>query len=116
MSKLKEIFGRNIKKYRIQFGWTQEEMAEKIDVSQTFFANLERGNRGASFETVELIAKTFGVPCSALFEESPADISKNALAGDDKFRSALFCKKLEKSLKSHLSESLHEFFERGIST
>ena len=40
MENIKEIFGKNVKKYRKLAGFTQEEMTEKINVSQTFFANI----------------------------------------------------------------------------
>ena len=110
MSSVKEIFGRNVKKYRKQFGYTQEEMAEKIDVSQTFFANLERGNRGASFETVELIARCFNIPCASLFEENESDKTETADYAS-KLKDALFYRNLERKLQDYLSHAVHQCFE-----
>lgn len=62
------MFGKNVQKYRKLLKLTQEELAEKIDVSQTFLANIERGKRGASMETIELLAKSLSIPYTALFE------------------------------------------------
>lgn len=41
------MFGKNVQKYRKLLKLTQEELAEKIDVSQTFLANIERGEKEA---------------------------------------------------------------------
>ncbi len=38
------IIGERLKKARIQKGYTQEQLAEKIDVSVAFLSRVERGN------------------------------------------------------------------------
>lgn len=108
MENIKEIFGRNVKKYRKLAGLTQEEMAEKINVSQTFFANIERGKRGASFETVELLSKCFNIPYFALFEDTE---KRNSI--DDDFvgntvKDMSFYKELEIKIEKYLKEALHK--------
>ncbi len=71
---IKKVFGQNVQKYRKQFHLTQEALAEKINVSQTFLANIERGVRGVSMETIGLLADCFGIPYSFLFIENIEDI------------------------------------------
>lgn len=38
------IIGKNLLKYRTENNYTQEELAEKVGISTSFYANLERGN------------------------------------------------------------------------
>lgn len=107
MENIKEIFGKNVKKYRKLAGFTQEEMAEKINVSQTFFANIERGKRGASFETVELLSKCFNIPYSALFEDSEQNNSITETFVDKTVKDIFFYKDLENKLEKCLKEAIH---------
>lgn len=107
MENIKEIFGKNVKKYRKLVGFTQEEMAEKINVSQTFFANIERGKRGASFETVELLSKCFNIPYSALFEDSEQNNSITETFVDKTVKDIFFYKDLENKLEKCLKEAIH---------
>lgn len=44
--------GNRIKLARENMGWTQEELAEKIDLSTQFISTIERGVAGASLGTV----------------------------------------------------------------
>ncbi len=69
MAGVKKIFGENVRKFRQAKNWTQAELAEKIEISDAFLAHIERGTRGASMETIELLARCFGIPYTALFEE-----------------------------------------------
>lgn len=93
MEEVRKVFGRNVQKYRTLKGWTQAELAEKIDISPTFMMHIEHGTRGVSMETIELIARCFEIPYSALFEESasPKDFDATFLA-------------LEKALCTELQE------------
>lgn len=68
MQDIKEIFGKNVQKFRRRLNMTQEQLAEALNVSQAFLANIERGKRGISMENIETIAHCFSVPYSALFE------------------------------------------------
>lgn len=93
-------------------GLTQEEMAENINVSQTFFANIERGKRGASFETVELLSKCFNIPYFALFEDT-----ENTNSSDDEFinnsvKDLSFYKNLENKLEKYLKEAIHNCLQK----
>ena len=51
----------NIKKARLDAGLTQKEVAEKLGVAQAQYARWENGGRNPKDETVEKLAKIFGV-------------------------------------------------------
>jgi len=46
---------------------TQEQFAERMDVSVDFLSLVERGVNAPSFETLERIAKRLRVPVAELF-------------------------------------------------
>ena len=53
--------GRRIRKQRIQRGWTQEALAERVNVSTSFVGHVERGTRKASLETLVALANVLDV-------------------------------------------------------
>lgn len=64
---LKQTLGKNIKQYRQLKGLSQEELAEKLDVSQQTMSKIERGINFLTSETLEKISNILGVKISELF-------------------------------------------------
>lgn len=62
--------GRRIRKQRTQLGWTQEALAERINVSTSFVGHVERGTRKASLETLVSMANALGVSLDYLMAGS----------------------------------------------
>lgn len=54
--------GKRIREKRILLGLSQDEIAEKIDRSAKFFADIERGSCGMSIETLLAIGKILDMP------------------------------------------------------
>lgn len=61
-----KTIGRNIRKARDAAGLTQEQIAEKLGISQLHFGRLERGERPASLEQLANIARVLRVSTAAL--------------------------------------------------
>lgn len=55
------VIGRRIKTARIEHNLTQEELADKINVSVAFMSRLERGNSKINLKRLTQIAETLGV-------------------------------------------------------
>lgn len=78
------LLGKRIKEYRIKNGYTQEKLAEIINVSTTFISRIERGNAKTSLEVLAKICLALdvspGLVLSGTFYESENylrdDISK----------------------------------------
>lgn len=71
---IKKIFGNNIHYYRKSRKLSQEQLAEKLEISTKHLSTLETGKVFASAELIEKIAKELNVSLSALFY-SPQDDS-----------------------------------------
>ena len=71
---LKEIIGMNLRNIRADRKMTREQMAERVGVSTTFYANLETGNKMMSVTTLKKIADALGVSTdSILYEDRPCE-------------------------------------------
>lgn len=74
---LKEIFGRNLKYYRRRKGWTQEELAELLDMSPQYISRLESGRHSPSFDVIEWLVEILEVRPDQLFREKKEIIKKD---------------------------------------
>lgn len=68
-SKLGKTIGANLQKARKARHYTQEEVANKVEVSTNYYATLERGEATASIETYYAIFAVLGVKVSDVFPE-----------------------------------------------
>jgi transcriptional regulator with XRE-family HTH domain len=77
LSELGKRIGQRIRELRTQRPerWTQEELAERAQISVSFLSMIERGERVAHLETLAALASALGVSLGELFagtEQSPA--------------------------------------------
>ena len=88
---MKQI-GKNIKKHRIETGMTQDQLAEKLNVTRQAVSNWETGKTQPNIETLTALAEHFGVSVEALIYGSGTrvDISPDNAAGTGAIFSALF--------------------------
>jgi transcriptional regulator with XRE-family HTH domain len=55
------VLAANIKHYRERSGWSQFDLADKINISVTFLSSLETGKTWASPVTLAKLAAAFGI-------------------------------------------------------
>lgn len=67
----KKIFGQNLRRYRKTRNLTQEQLAERIDVSHNHLSKIEMGIRFVTAELLDRIAQELDVSLAALmFDET----------------------------------------------
>lgn len=59
--------GLRIKELRAELGMSQEAFAYSIEMSRTYFAEVETGKRNVSIENIDRIARGLGVPLKEFF-------------------------------------------------
>ncbi len=59
ISDYRSTIGKKVHEARLKRGWTQEELAEKIDMNAFFLGQIERGIKAASFDTLERLSQIF---------------------------------------------------------
>lgn len=60
--------GKNIKKYRQLAGFTQDELAEKINVHQTYIGKIETGKSSPSVKLLFKLSRALKVKLSDIFD------------------------------------------------
>ena len=63
----KNLFSVRLKELRLQHGFSQEELAEKIGIKQNSYSDWENGKCKPNYEKLEKIADFFGVSLDWLF-------------------------------------------------
>lgn len=109
MEKIKTILGDNIRTLRTNKGWTQVYLADRLQITAPFLAQIESGKRGTSLELVEAVADLFEIPIASLFiEKMPyTSESKNNIR-DIELKTA------EKQLQEMVAENITKTFESLI--
>lgn len=64
----KLIVGDNIRRFRKDSGWSQEELADACGLHRTYIGAVERGERNVSLENIVEIARALNVRASELLE------------------------------------------------
>ena len=75
MNALSKSIGSRIRAYRIRQGLTQEQLAEKSDMHNTYIGQVERGEKNLTVVSLEKILSALGVSFSEFFQclETKAD-------------------------------------------
>lgn len=63
---IRRQLGRNLKRLRLEKGWSQEELADQAGLHRTYVSGVERGVRNPTITIVAALAKALGVPASDL--------------------------------------------------
>lgn len=107
MGKIKTILGDNIRTLRIEKGWTQVYLADRLQITAPFLAQIESGKRGTSLELVESVAELFEIPIASLFLEQITNYAESKSYVRD-----VELKIAEKQLQEIISENITKTFER----
>lgn len=84
-----ESFGQKVRSRRLSEGWSQEELAEKTDISRNYLSQIERGvARNLSWRLVEQLTTELGLSAAEIFglrrqpERLPPGLSEFARKAD----------------------------------
>lgn len=69
----KTILGKKIRQIRIDKGFSQEQLSEKIDISPRHMCTIENGNSFPSIETFVNICEILDIDINKFFNLSPAE-------------------------------------------
>src|SRR4051812_27172706 len=68
-------FGQRIKNRRLELGLKQEQLAQKVGISNGFLSDVENGKRGISAETLLDIGRVLGLSLDFLMKGEPNEIA-----------------------------------------
>ena len=65
---IRKRLGSNLKRLRLEKGWSQEEFADRAGIHRTYVSDIERAARNPTISVVEKLAKPLRVSASTLLE------------------------------------------------
>lgn len=68
-SNIRKVVGANVRYYRFCIGYTQEQLAEKCDLSPRYISDIENANGNISIDTLENIANYLKVDAYLLVKK-----------------------------------------------
>lgn len=75
---IRQVFGDNIRRFRLQAGLSQEAVAERMGVDRAHVGNMERGQQNVTLLTLWHVAQALAVkPMDLLNEEFGAGGDSN---------------------------------------
>ena len=75
-AEMKTKFHEYLTMFRKQKGFTQAQMAEKLEISRSTYANYESGNRSPNLEALEYISEILGCSMDDLFGKTMVQSSR----------------------------------------
>ena len=63
---IREVFARNLRRYRRAARLSQEELAHRSDIDRTYISSLERGVYAASIDVVDRLATALEIEAAVL--------------------------------------------------
>lgn len=64
-------FGNNLRKFRENKGYSQDDFASLCNISRAYYGRIERGEHSITLDRCALIAQALGVHISDLFLDLP---------------------------------------------
>jgi transcriptional regulator with XRE-family HTH domain len=73
MGSLISIFAKNLRRIRLERGFSQEELAHRANLHRTYVGAVERGERNISIGNIEKLALALGVDPATLLQADDSD-------------------------------------------
>lgn len=61
-------FGKRLRAFREQRGWSQEKLAGECGLDRTYVGSVERGERNIALVNICRLAEALGIPASELLK------------------------------------------------
>lgn len=101
--------GERIREERLRLNLTQAQLAEAIDISDTYMGAIERGERSLTLDTLVRLVNRLGVTIDYLLSDSVMDSDANII---EQFKQIIDCQPLErKQLAINVLRAVFSYFE-----
>jgi len=101
--------GKRIREERQRLSLTQAELAEAIDISDTYMGAIERGERSLTLDTLVRLVNRLGVTVDYMLADSVSDNDSNII---EQFKQIVDCQPLErKQMAINVLRTIFSYFE-----
>jgi transcriptional regulator with XRE-family HTH domain len=63
---IRKRLGNNLRRHRLEKGWSQEDFADRAGLHRTYISDIERGARNPTITVVQIIADALEVEAATL--------------------------------------------------
>lgn len=103
--------GERIREERRRLNLTQAQLAEAVDISDTYMGAIERGERSLTLDTLVRLVNRLGVTVDYLLADSVADTDSHIM---DQFKQIVDGQPLErKQMAVNVLRTIFAYFENG---
>ncbi len=103
--------GKRIREERRRLNLTQAELAEAIDISDTYMGAIERGERSLTLDTLVRLVNRLGVTVDYMLSDSVSDSDSNIM---EQFKQIIDCQPLERrQMALNVLRTIFAYFEQN---
>ena len=101
--------GKRIREERRRLNLTQAQLAEDIDISDTYMGAIERGERSLTLDTLVRLVNRLGVTVDYMLSDSVSDSDSNIM---NQLKQIIDCQPLErKQMAVNVLRAIFSYFE-----
>ena len=102
--------GLRIREERLRLHLTQAQLAEDVEISDTYMGAIERGERSLTLDTLVRLVNRLGVTVDYLLADSVADTDSNIM---EQFKQIIDQQPLErKQMAIHVLRTIFSYFDQ----
>lgn len=102
--------GERIREERRRLNLTQAQLAEAVDISDTYMGAIERGERSLTLDTLVRLVNRLGVTVDYMLSDSVSDNDSNIM---EQFKQIIDCQPLErKQMAINVLRAVFSYFEK----
>ena len=103
--------GKRIREERLRLNLTQAQLAEDIDISDTYIGAIERGERSLTLDTLVRLVNRLGVTIDYMLSDSVADNDSNIM---EQFKQIIDHQPLErKQMAINVLRTIFSYFDNN---
>lgn len=103
--------GKRIREERRRLNLTQAELAEAIDISDTYMGAIKRGERSLTLDTLVRLVNRLGVTVDYMLSDSVSDSDSNIM---EQFKQIIDCQPLERrQMALNVLRTIFAYFEQN---
>lgn len=105
------VIGNKLRKLRMENGYSQEYLAEVLEVSQKTYSNMENNKSSISIETLKKIAAEHKIELIELLSDDKVIVQNNSSRESSSFQGGIIINHMSEELFNQMKERIEELKE-----
>ncbi len=105
------VIGNKLRKLRMGKGYSQEYLAEVLEVSQKTYSNMENNKSSISIETLKKIAEEYKIDLIELLSDDKVIVQNNSSRESSTFQGGIIINHMSEELLNQMKDRIEELKE-----